>query len=366
MLIVLALAIVVGTILLKILFKNSIFIRIGALWIINVYLVALNSKLHYAYPEAYPAPAAMATGLILTTIMIYGIYLWVNKPFTRLITNIQKITKGDLSQQIEEISPKKYTGELKELNSSIKELIVIFRSSIDDINQSATIVNNSGIKNHLMAKNLSSGSNDQSSAIEEISASLEEMNANITSSYENAEKSKIYTKETNNHLIKSTNSSKKLQKAISKIAEKIKIIDQIATQTNLLALNAGIEAKQAGKAGKGFTAVASEVRKLAELSKTAADEIQQTTIEGLQLSEAATLHLEETAPSMNKTTTLMAEISISSKELKFGSDQVTSAINNINKTTQSNSKLAEELNNNSKHLANHSQKLIENIEFFNI
>ncbi|TLX71970.1 hypothetical protein E9993_19350 [Labilibacter sediminis] len=365
-LIVLLFAIIIGTVVLRYLFKGSIFLRIGIIWVINVFLVVVNSKIHYANPESYPFSAALATGLILTTLMLYGVSKWVRKPLDYLIDNIKQLSKGDLSNIKSDSKQKKYKGELKTLNTNITTLINIFRESILEINQSASRVSNLGDTTNGIAKELSSTNTEQASSIEEISASMEEMNANIDSSYNNANKTKKQTELTNNNLRDSNQSALELLQAMHLIAEKIKVIDQIATQTNLLALNASIEAKQAGEAGKGFNVVAGAVRQLAENSKKAADEIQEITEKGKLLSEVVSQKLEQTIPNMAETVNLMSEISVSSKELKTGSDQITQALNGINNITQSNTKVAEELTNHSGKLSNQSHKLLKNIGFFKL
>ena len=83
------------------------------------------------------------------------------------------------------------------------------------------------------------------------------------------------------------------QTAVNNISEKVEGITSIATQTNLLSLNASIEAARAGEAGKGFAVVAEEIGKLAEDSKTMADDIRKEMDVLLEQSKAAVVAAED-------------------------------------------------------------------------
>jgi methyl-accepting chemotaxis protein len=75
------------------------------------------------------------------------------------------------------------------------------------------------------------------------------------------------------HIKKAARTSSDMKERFEQLAKILDAITNIAEQTNMLALNAAIEAARAGEHGRGFAVVAEEVRKLAESSKKAADEI---------------------------------------------------------------------------------------------
>src|SRR3569623_3406941 len=102
------------------------------------------------------------------------------------------------------------------------------------------------------------------------------------------------------------------------ISDIIGVIDEIAFQTNLLALNAAAEAARAGEQGRGCAVVAAEVRKLAERSQVAAQDISSVASSSVQLAERAGGLLNQIVPSINKTSDLVQEITAASEEQSSG------------------------------------------------
>ncbi len=216
------------------------------------------------------------------------------------------------------------------------------------------------------SEHLSQGASEQATSIEEVSSTMEHITANIEQNRINSLQTEKVSMLASNSVKQVAEKSQKSVEANKAISGKITIINGIAFQTNLLALNAAVEAARAGEHGKGFAIVASEVRKLAESSKNAADEIVKLAMPGLTLSEEARSLMLETIPRIDNTSKLIQEITSASLEQSNGATQVNSAIQQLNNVTQINAASSEQLAAQAEELAAQAEQLNNSISFFKL
>ena len=272
----------------------------------------------------------------------------------------ESISKGNLDVEFDK--NKKYTGVMKSMTS----MVGILQDMISQILFSTDQIANASEQLSQTSTQISSGASEQASSVEEIASTVEEITSNIIQNSANAKETNQISQNAHSGIQSVNEQATRTLDANKVISDKIQVINDIAFQTNILALNASVEASRAGEQGKGFSVVAGEVRKLAELSKLAADEIEEMTNHSLELSESSSKELDLLLPEIEKTAKLIQEINYASDEQNSGVQQVNSAIQQLNTVTQENASASEEMAANARELESQAQKMKELVSFFSM
>ncbi|WDZ96805.1 methyl-accepting chemotaxis protein [Herbaspirillum sp. WKF16] len=277
------------------------------------------------------------------------------------MTVLRRVAEGDLTVAV----PLRKKDKVSVLYST-QQMINKWTDVIGDVGGTASSLASASEQISSSSQALSHNASQQASNVEETSASVEQITATIAQNAENARTTDGIASLSASAATEGGDAVRETVAAMKQIASKIGIIDDIAYQTNLLALNAAIEAARAGEHGKGFAVVAAEVRKLAERSQTAAQEIIAVAEQSVGLAEKAGGLLNQMVPSIRKTADLVQEIAAASHEQSAGLEQINNAVHQMAQTTQMTASASEELSSTSEEMSAQAIHLQDLMRFFRV
>ena len=283
-------------------------------------------------------------------------------PINTVKKSIEEVTAGNLGVSIPEFGNNcagRLIPGINSLSSNIATLVREIRASSQ---------NAMALSDQLSSRSaqLSVKTEQQSASLVQTAASMEQMAA---STRNNADNTRLASEQANAATLQARKGGELMEQVASnmqsitecaqQMTEIISLIDGIAFQTNILALNAAVEAARAGDHGKGFSVVAEEVRNLAHRSaeaakniKTLIDVTSSNVTQGASVVSEAEKNMRDIVTGSGNVSRLMDEISTSTAEQEKGISQITLALSELERVTQSNVAMAEELNGSSDVLRN--------------
>lgn len=334
--------------------------------------------------------------IIAASVIIYLSSRKITKPILVVAERAEQLSGGNLAVTIPEEYLKR-KDELGRLSEAFSNMIGNLKSIIRQIAETAEQVAASGQQLYASGDQVGKAAENVGARITDIASGAEKQSTQIDSALSDLGKLMSQIAEVNNktntmeeataHIINGISSgdrtvaesiekinklkasTEEISKVIAElgnnsnqIGQIIELISGISEQTNLLALNAAIEAARAGEAGRGFSVVADEIRKLAEESADASGRIAQLIVEirngvdtAVEKMDGSIKSVDSCVGAIEENGRIFSEINVQAEHLKDAVADMTRSVRVMTESSGNFERIMQEINNASREFVSNAQ-----------
>jgi methyl-accepting chemotaxis protein-2 (aspartate sensor receptor) len=306
----------------------------------------------------------LAGSAVVVVFLVLALHLvadrMIVRPLGAAVLFAEAVAAGDLTRELpsrtgDEIG--KLADALSSMSRRLREVVSTIRASADGLADAGSALSSSTRETAEVAARQAGVAEEATATVEQVAATVQQNAASAT--------------ETGAMMRRTAESARATRASVSialgsvrEIAERSGIVEEIAHQTNLLALNAAIEAARSGVHGRGFAVVAAEVRKLAERTREAAQQIGALSSSTLEAAATAGVAIDKMVPEVERTTLLVDQIATATGEEARGADIVNRSIQQLREGVQESAASSEELAATAAELARGAEDLRRAVAFF--
>lgn len=299
-------------------------------------------------------------GLIIISVLTASFATQISVRIKRGVAFAKEISEGNLQVRMNDASGDEIGVLSRSLTGMAERLDSIFKG----IQEASAEISGAGETLESSSQRLIGASSDLVAASNEVSGAVDQVATSIVSSNASALQAKDISVKAVDTIREGEAISQRAMDAMRNVAERIQVVNDIAFQTNILALNAAVEAARAGEHGRGFSVVAAEVRKLAERSKVAANEIVALSKTSLTTVEQVLRVMAALADEISKTAHHTQSIAEANGQQQVESERIRESVNRLYQISQQNNQASDEVLHYSKALTELAGKLEEMVSVF--